>query len=257
MKIAVCGKGGVGKSTVAALLIKSFLEGGYRVLAIDADPSPHLARLLEIKEKITPIAEMTDLLAERAEKSGPYYTLNPKIDDLPEKFMYKRNGLNLMVLGAIRTAGGGCACPEQTVLRRLLTYLLLTSRDVVIVDMEAGVEHFGRATVAPIDMLLIITLPQRGSVETTHQILKLAKELNLEKVYVVGNRVKDEHQEVFLKREFGERYLISLPGDEDFERREFEGEGLLDYNGPVYLKIKELMRKIEELSSEASRCAKS
>lgn len=161
-----------------------------------------------------------------------------------------------MVLGAIRTAGGGCACPEQTVLRRLLSYLLLTSKDVVIVDMDAGVEHFGRATVAPIDVLLVITLPQRGSVETTHQSLKFAKELKLEKVYVVGNRVRNEIQEDFLKGEFGEKYLISLPGEEDFERREFEGKGLLDYNGPVYHKIKELKRKIEELSSETSRCAK-
>lgn len=253
MKIAICGKGGVGKSTLSALLVKAFLEDGYRVLAIDADPSPHLARLLEVKEKIVPLAEMTDLLAERAEKSGPYYTLNPKIDDLPEKFMYKREGLNLMVLGAIRTAGGGCACPEQTVLRRLLTYLLLTSQEVVIVDMEAGVEHFGRATVAPIDVLLVVTLPQKGSVETTHQILRLAKELKLQKVYVVGNRIKNETQETLLKKEFGERYLISLPGDEEFERREFEGEGLLDYNGPVYEKIKELKRRIEELSGEASR----
>ncbi|MGB9761386.1 MAG: P-loop NTPase [Caldimicrobium thiodismutans] len=252
MKIAICGKGGVGKSTVAALLIKAFLEDGYRVLAIDADPSPHLARLLEIKEEIVPLSEMTDLLAERAEKSGPFYTLNPKIDDLPEKFMIKRDGLNLMVLGAIRTAGGGCACPEQTVLRRLLTYLLLTSRDIVVVDMEAGVEHFGRATVAPVDLLLVITLPQTGSLKTTHQILKLAQELNLQKVYVVGNRVKEEKHKEYLKKEFGEKYLISLPGEEEFERREFEGKGLLDYNGPVYEKIKELKRIIEELKSETS-----
>jgi len=247
MKIALCGKGGVGKSTVATLLALSFLEDGYKVLAIDADPSPHLARLLEIKEEITPIAEMTDLLAERAEKAGPYYTLNPRIEDLPEKFAVTKNGLKLMVLGAIRTAGGGCACPEQTVLRRLLTYLLLTSGEIVIVDMEAGVEHFGRATLTPIDLLLVITQPFRGSVETTKQILKLAEELKVKNLFVIGNEIAHPQQETYLKEEFGERYLFSLSKDEELEVREFYGRSLWDYRGKAYQEIKYLKRKLEEL----------
>jgi len=252
MKIALCGKGGVGKSTVAVLLARAFLEEGYRVLAIDADPSPHLARLFEIKEKVVPLAEMMDFLAERAEKSGPYYTLNPKIDDLPEKFMLKRDGLNLMVLGAIRTAGGGCACPEQTVLRRLLTYLLLTSQEVVIVDMEAGVEHFGRGTVAPIEVLLVVTLPTKGSIETSQQILKLASELGLSRTLILGNRVRNEEQAELLRREFGKHYLLSLPHEEDFERREFEGRGLMDYQGPVYAEVKRLKKRLEEMLRESA-----
>lgn len=252
MKIAFCGKGGVGKSSVSTLLSLAFLEEGYRVLAIDADPSPHLARLLEIPQEIVPLAEMTDLLAERAQKSGPYYTLNPKIEDLPEKFAVTKDGLRLMVLGAIRTAGGGCACPEQTVLKRLLTYLILSSREVVIVDMEAGVEHFGRATVAPMDVILVITQPLRGSLETTKQILKLADELDLKKVFVVGNRVKDTSQEDFLRKEFGDLYLLSLSPDGELERREFEGRGLWDYRGKLFTQVKELKGRLKELIGETS-----
>lgn len=246
MKIAVSGKGGVGKSSLASLLILAYLERGFKVLAIDADPSPHLARLLEVPGEITPIAEMTDLLAERAQKSGPYYTLNPRVEDLPEKFMTIKDGLKLMVLGAIKSAGTGCACPEQTVLRRLLTYLLLTAQEVVIVDMEAGVEHFGRGTVAPIDVLFVITQPFRGSIETTKQILKLAEELNLKNVLVIGNKVK-ESQENLLKEEFGERYIISFPPDEEIERRELEGRGLWDYRGQLFQKALELVDLVEDL----------
>ncbi|MFN3568574.1 MAG: P-loop NTPase [Caldimicrobium sp.] len=252
MKIALCGKGGVGKSSISTLLALSFLEAGYKVLAIDADPSPHLARLLEIEEEITPISEMTDLLAERAEKVGPYYTLNPKIEDLPEKFVVKKDGLRLMVLGAIRTAGGGCACPEQTVLRRLLTYLLLTAREVVIVDMEAGVEHFGRATLTPIDLLLVVVQPFKGSVETGKQIIKLAQELKVKNFFVLGNKVRKKEQEEYLKKEFKEKYLASLTRDEELEEREFQGRGLWDYRGLAYQEVEELRKKIEEFFSAAS-----
>lgn len=252
MKIALCGKGGVGKSSISTLLALSFLEAGYKVLAIDADPSPHLARLLEIEEEITPISEMTDLLAERAEKVGPYYTLNPKIEDLPEKFVVKKNGLRLMVLGAIRTAGGGCACPEQTVLRRLLTYLLLTAREVVIVDMEAGVEHFGRATLTPIDLLLVVVQPFKGSVETGKQIIKLAQELKVKNIFVLGNKLIKKEQEEYLKKEFGEKYLASLTRDEELEEREFQGRGLWDYRGLAYQEVEGLRKKIEEFFSATS-----
>ncbi|MFN4196795.1 MAG: P-loop NTPase [Caldimicrobium sp.] len=252
MKIALCGKGGVGKSSVSTMLAISFLEAGYRVLAIDADPSPHLARLLEIEGEITPISEMTDLLAERAEKAGPYYTLNPKIEDLPEKFAVKKDGLRLMVLGAIRTAGGGCACPEQTVLRRLLTYLLLTAREVVIVDMEAGVEHFGRATLTPIDLLLVVVQPYKGSLETGKQIIKLAQELKVKNIFVLGNKVIKKEQEEYLKKGFGEKYFASLPQDEELEQREYQGRGLWDYRGLVYQGVEVIRKKIEVLLNATS-----
>ncbi|NPA49376.1 MAG: AAA family ATPase [Thermodesulfobacteria bacterium] len=235
MKIAVCGKGGVGKSTIAALLCEALLEKGFQVLAIDADPSPHLARLLGFAEaeKVVPIAEMKDLLAARAEKDGPFYSLNPKVDDLPEKFMLERDGLKLMVLGAVREAGGGCACPEQTVLRRLLSLLLLQSKEAVVVDMEAGVEHFGRATVSAIDAVLVVVQPYRGSIETAKQIARMAEDLRVPNVYFVGNLVASQEDEDFLSRELGARPLVSFPRDEEILRLERQGLPLGEARGPA------------------------
>ncbi len=243
MKIAFCGKGGVGKSTIAALLCGALLDAGYEVLAIDADPSPHLGRLLGFSEteRLTPLSEMRELLAERAQKQGPYYTLNPRIEDLPERFMLTRDGLRLMVLGAIREAGGGCACPEQTVLRRLLSFLILQAREAVVVDMEAGVEHFGRSTVVPMDFILVVTQPYRGSLETTRQILRLARDLHLEKVVVVGNAVRGPEDERYLASFLGVEPILSFPEDPEILRAEREGRSLLGLESPSMERARELV----------------
>ncbi|RUM89774.1 MAG: carbon monoxide dehydrogenase [Thermodesulfatator sp.] len=235
MKIAFCGKGGVGKSTIAALLCRALRERGLSVLAIDADPSPHLGRLLGFREeeKLVPLAEMRELLAERAQKSGPYYTLNPRIEDLPEKFMLVRDGLRLMVLGAIREAGGGCACPEQTVLRRLLSHLVLQAQEAVVVDMEAGVEHFGRATVVPMDFILVVVQPYRGSLETAKQILRLATELKLSNVLIVGNTMRTPEDEALVREGLGTTPVISFPEDPEVAAAERAGRSLLEIEGPA------------------------
>lgn len=244
MKIAFCGKGGVGKSLIAALLSLSFLEDGYQVLTIDADPSPHLARLFGIEKEVVPIAEMKDLLTERAQKSGPFYTLNPKIEDLPEKFLIKKENLKLMVLGAIREAGKGCACPEQAVMRRLLSYLILKAKEVVIVDMEAGVEHFGRASVVPMNIILAISRAYKGSITTTRRILELAEQLKMKNVWIIGNVIKNKKEEEILKKEFGQRLLGILPYDEELELIEMEGKSLWNYRGIVYQGVKKIKNKI-------------
>ncbi len=203
MKIAISGKGGVGKTTIMALIARELKKQGKKVLIIDADPSPHMAETLGIKnpERITPIAEMTRLLAERAEKTpgSPFYQLNPQVNDLLKDFMIEQGGMKLMVLGAIQKAEGGCACPESHVLRKMLKKMLLTADEVVLLDMEAGVEHLGRGTVAGVDHLLIVVIPSKSSIRTAMKIKKLADEVEIANISFVGNLVQEEEDKKFLE----------------------------------------------------------
>ncbi len=254
MKIAICGKGGVGKSTLAVLLTEAFIKKGYEVLAIDADPSPHLARLMGFAEadKVVPIAEMKDLLAERSQKDGPFYTLNPKVDDLPEKFMLHKGSLKLMVLGAIREAGVGCACPEQTVLRRLLTILILKAKEAVVVDMEAGVEHFGRSTVCSVDFLLVVVQAYRGSIETARKIKELAKQLGLKNVFLVGNALQGKEDGKFIENELGEKLLSAFPFDKALFDAERKGNALMSVSPKAVSIACELIERLEEIKKGAT-----
>ncbi len=201
MKIAVCGKGGVGKSTISALVIQALIDRGRKVLAIDADPSPHLARLLGLsQENLTPIAAMKDLLQERSERNGPFYNMNPRVGDLPERFMKRQGTLSLMVLGAIPQGGAGCACAENAVLRNLLNSLLLSKEEDIVLDMEAGVEHLGRGTIASVDHILIVVQPYRGSLETAEKIERLARDLKIRSLHVVANSIQDPSDLEFIRQ---------------------------------------------------------
>lgn len=235
MKIAISGKGGVGKTTITAILAAQLKEQQQKVLVIDADPSPHLARTLGIEnpEKITPVAEMTSLLTERAGKveGSPMYNLNPRISDLPEKFMLEKDGVKLMVLGAIQTAQGGCACPENTVLKRLLTKMLLSPTETVLLDMEAGVEHLGRGTIAGVDALLIVVIPSRSSIRTAEKIKKLAQDSGIPRTYFIGNQVEDQDDVTFLNERLSENLLNFFPSSRNIRKAERSGQAITGGEG--------------------------
>ena len=162
MKIAISGKGGVGKTLLASLLAKIFSESGYSVLAIDADPDANLAANLGFPnpDAIVPISELNELIEERVGakpgQSGSFFKLNPEVDDLPEKYSAKFHGIRLMVMGRIKRGGTGCYCPEGALLQALLAHLLLQRDEVVILDMEAGIEHLTRGTAKAVDWLIVV-----------------------------------------------------------------------------------------------------
>ncbi len=222
MKLAITGKGGVGKTTLAALLVQVYADRGRDVLAADADPAPCLAGALgfpaELRARLRPIAEMEDLIYERTGarpgQVGGFFTINPRVDDLPERFAIKHRGVRLLEMGGVELGGSGCICPESAMLKTLFTHLLFREDEVLILDMYAGVEHLGRATVDFVDAMLVVVEPTRRSLDTAAQIKKLAHDIGLTRLWLVGNKVRDEAEADFLQAEaLGLPLLGFLPAD--------------------------------------------
>jgi len=220
MKLAVTGKGGVGKTTVVAGLARVLAERGQKVLAIDADPASNLALALGFpkNQRLTPIAEMKDLVEERTEaKSGSmggFFKLNPRVDDLPDKYTLEKDGIRLMVMGTVQKGGGGCVCPENVMVRTLVSHLLLFRGEVVIMDMEAGVEHLGRATAQAVDKLIVVVEPGQRSLEVARKIRQLAADIGLKNIGLVGNKIRKEADQEFLLSHMPDfQFLGFLPYD--------------------------------------------
>jgi CO dehydrogenase maturation factor len=184
MKIAITGKGGVGKTTLSALLSHIFSSEGIRVVAVDADPDANLPQALGVSpgesEKIKPIAEIEELIEERTGAKpgaiGGIFKINPKVDDIPEGYGHRIDGITLLVMGKSKTAASGCYCPENALLRRLLKHLIVERDEVVIVDMEAGIEHLTRGTAEGVDAFIVVVEPGQRSLQTAVQVKKLASE---------------------------------------------------------------------------------
>ena len=185
MKIAIGGKGGVGKTTICAVLAQIFAKDGFDVLVVDADSNTSLASAFGISsdQSPEPLINMKQLIAERTgtgkDSIGAHFKLNPKVSDLPEQYWLETNGLKLLVLGAITQAGGGCACPEGAFLKALLTHTILQREEIVLVDLAAGVEFMVRASVQGIDALIVVVEPGSRSIETAVNMAKMARRLGI------------------------------------------------------------------------------
>ena len=204
MKIAVTGKGGVGKSTIVALMARILRDFGNKVFVVDADPDMNLAGILGVPESysITPIIELKELMAERTGtevgKPAPFFTMNPKVDDIPEKYCVEHQGIKLLVMGTVQKGGGGCACPENAFLKSLLSHLVIARKEWVILDMEAGIEHLGRGTALGVDEMVIVVEPSQASIDTAKRIKKLSSDIGLTHLRIIGNKIQNSSEKKFL-----------------------------------------------------------
>ncbi len=254
MKLAISGKGGVGKTTVAALLAQAYADAGWRVLAVDADPSPCLAGALgfpaELRAQLQPIGGMEALIAERTGAQpgtmGGFFTLNPRVDDIPERFSVVHRGVRLLEMGAVETGGSGCICPESAMLKTLFTHLLFRQDDVLILDMYAGVEHLGRATVDFVDAFIVVVEPTRRSLGTAAQIQKLAYDMGLSRLWLVGNKVSSQAEANFLQaNSLGLPILGLLPVDSGVQEADRLGTAVYDHSPTLTATANRMIQQLE------------
>jgi len=247
MKIAVTGKGGVGKTTIVAGLARVLALRGQKVLAIDADPASNLALALGFPRNLRPmpIVAMKELIAERtgapSGSMGGFFKLNPKVDDLPEKYSIEKDGIRLMVMGTVQKGGGGCVCPENVMVRALVAHLILQKGEVVILDMEAGVEHLGRATAQNVDKLDVVVEPGQRSLEVAQKIRGLAEDIGLKNIAAVGNKIRQDADREFLRGRMPDLPFVGfLPFDPKIIEADLTGN-------PPYVDNPEFLRRMGEI----------
>lgn len=214
MKIAISGKGGVGKTTLCALIAREAVSRGKRVFAVDADPNPTLALVLGFPEDITPLVELRELMEERMGSLEGFLRLNPKVDDIPERFAIEKDGIKLVVMGPIRQGGGGCACPQNTFLKSLLQHLVLERDELILLDFEAGLEPLGRATAQGVDALLIVVEPDGASVVTARRIHSLAQQIGVRRIFAVANKIREPGELRAIQENVGIDVIGALPYSE-------------------------------------------
>lgn len=255
-KIAITGKGGVGKTTLAALLAYIYSQAGQAVIAIDADPAASLAYALglpdELAAQVTPIAEMEELIYERTGAkpgtTGGFFTLNPRVDDIPDRFSVLHRGIRMLQLGTISTGGSGCICPESAVLKALVTYMILYRDEVMILDMEAGVEHLGRATAGAVDAFLIVVEPGRRSLSTAENIQRLALDIGVTRCYVVGNKVRDQADRDFIRHNLPDNLPVIgfLSASPAAVEADMKGEAIFDAVPELVDEARQIAREFEQ-----------
>lgn len=236
-KLAITGKGGVGKTTLAALLAYIYAQAGNSVIAIDADPAASLGFALGVPDdllsQLRPVAELEDLIYERTGAKpgtvGGFFTLNPRVDDIPDRFSVVHNGIRLLQLGTVSAGGSGCICPESAMLKALVTYVILYRNEVMILDMDAGIENLGRATAGAVDAFIIVVEPGRRSLGTARTIHRLAADIGVTHCYVVGNKVRDQADRDFIRNSLPDLPVIGfLSRTEHAVEADKQGQAVFD-----------------------------
>lgn len=255
MKIAVAGKGGVGKTFISATLARLLADDGYKVLAVDADPNINLGYSLgissEIVDNIIPLTENEELVEEKTgvaptESIGPVFNMAPTVDDIVDRFgVDAPSGVKLLVMGTVKGGGSGCMCGANALLRVLVQHLLIQRGEILVMDMVAGLEHLGRGTARRMDGMLVVIEPRMKSVDTIKRVLKLAEEIEVKEVYAVGNKVANETERQFIEdkmRELGVPVASYIPYDNSVAEADMKGVPAIDYqeDSPAIQAIKSL-----------------
>ena len=254
MKIAITGKGGVGKTTFAATLARLYADEGKNVLAADVDPDANLGLALGFTEEelnqIITISKMRKLVEERtgADEFNKVFRINPKVDDIPDKYAKTCNGVKLLVLGTVETANSGCVCPEHVMLKRIISHLMIQNDDVVVLDMEAGLEHLARGTTEDMDQFIVVIEPGARSVQTYKNVKRLAMDLGVTKVNVVANKVRNEADEQFIRDNIPNEDLLGMIHyNEDVINADRQGKSPYDISKEATDEIRKIKEKIDNM----------
>lgn len=255
MKIAISGKGGVGKTTLAGTLARLLSDRGFSVIAVDADPDANLASAIgftqeEIRQ-VQPIAEMVHLIEERTGarpgNMGGIFKLNPVVSDIPDTYSLKKDRIRLLTLGRAKKGGAGCYCPEGVFLKRLISHLILQSHEVVILDMEAGIEHLSRGTTGGVDAFIVVVEPGKRSLQTASDVRNMAQDLGIKSMFVAGNKVSTPEELDFLRQAFSEdEFLGALSFDRTVIDADLKGTSPYDAGSGVVAETAGILDRLME-----------
>ena len=255
MKIAISGKGGVGKTTLAGVMARLLADRGKKVLAIDADPDSNLASAIGLPKdtlsKLLPIASMTSMIEERtgAKKGtfGALFKLNPKVDDLPDEMGVTYQGVKLLLLGCIPQGGGGCFCPENVLLKNLVRHLLVQREEALIIDMEAGLEHLGRGSTGYVDALIIVVEPGQRAINTARQIKKLGEDLHIKNMMIVGNKINSDQDRQIIEENLSEFPVLGhMSFNPKILQADREGSSPYDIDEKIRDEVKAILNELEK-----------
>ncbi len=258
MKIAISGKGGVGKTTLSAIMARILSDRGFSVITVDADPDANLGSAIgftpEQLEKVQPIAEMSHLIEERTGAKpgsmGGVFKLNPEVKDVPDNYSLKKDRIQLLTLGRAKKGGAGCYCPEGVFLKRLLGHLILQSKEVVILDMEAGIEHLSRGTTGAVDAFIVVVEPGKRSLQTAANVRRMASDLGVKSIHIVGNKVGSPEELSFLKEQFTEdEFLGALSYDRAVIDADLKGISPYDNGAAVVAEVQGILDRLFEKHS--------
>ncbi|MFC1498820.1 AAA family ATPase [Verrucomicrobiota bacterium] len=251
MKLAISGKGGVGKTTISTLIAHSLHKSSHEVIMIDADPDSNLLACMGYPnpESIRPLVELKDLIEERTGvkpgTTGGMFRINPQVDDLLDKYSIDIDGIKVLVAGAVKKGGSGCYCPENSLVRALVSHLLLEENTTLVLDMEAGIEHISRGTIKTIDRLLVVVEPGRRSVETALRIKRMAGEIGLNQINAIGNRIRSESDRVLLKESLGDIEVIGfVPYADKIREAEINRKPAFEASEAVNQAINEIVKSL-------------